>query len=280
MDKRKKDINADVKGGSFYASKGEERLAVALILVLGLLITTFTFHPQMANALSATSSIPNSYNCPDGGHCYGVNDWPGHVGGAFTAVDVVHLTPGNGVVDNELWIADTNLQCQLDTNSGQTSYCDVEGGYVDFSSTAETWFWVDIRPNGGYYHEHDSPPLQKNDYGNVADVTLTQNGVAGQWSISISGGQTTYTGLSTNNPISMYLIQMGQELGGTSGVNSPKATFQDNEWESTGGAWNYQPIDGTIDSMGNPNNPPWAGWDQGHDPAHYPYGGVFYTFSH
>ncbi len=72
---------------------------------------------------------------------------------------------------------------------------------------------------------------------------------------------------------------MGQELGGYTGANAPKATFQDNEWESPGGAWAYQNVDGTIDSYGNPNNPPWAGWDQGHDPAHYQYGGVLYTFT-
>ncbi len=122
MDKRKKDPDADLKG--------EERLAIALMLVLGLLIATIILHPQKVSAASRTSSVPNNYSCLVQ-HCYGVNDWPGHVGGAFTAVDVVHLTPGtDGVIDNELWIADKDLQCQLDPNDNTTAPCDVEGGYV------------------------------------------------------------------------------------------------------------------------------------------------------
>jgi len=165
--------------------------------------------------------------------------------------------------------------CNTDSQ-GDPAPCDVEAGYI-YVNGSEKWFWVDIRPNGGLYNVHYSNPLASGDYGNVVDIQINPNGIAGQWSVQIIGHSTSFGGTSKSNPIAPNAIQIGQELAGFGGANAPKALFEDNEYLSASTGWTYQTVDGKIDYYGAPNNPPWAGWDQGHDPIHYPYGGVLYT---
>lgn len=288
MDKRKKDPNADLKGSSFYASKGEERLAIALMLVLGLLITTITLHPQKVSALSTTSSVPNTltYSCLVVSHCYGVNTWLGSVTGSFTVIDVVNLASGDGAVDNEMWLADNNLdgskQC-LVQQGDSNGKCWVEAGYYHASGNSERWFWADLRPVGGgcygscYFLEHDEGILNSGDYNNVVDITITANGTAKQWSVSVSGGATGFNATSVDNVMSPNRIDIGQELIGTQGANAPHANYQDNTWIKNGE--HYQTVDGTFNYGGTPYNPPWSGWNQNQRPSNSPYGGVRYTCS-
>lgn len=254
----------------------EMYLILIPFLILAQLSVLLILHPQIAHAAPSNSISPQiSYNCFDP-HCYGVNDWFGGTNGVFSAISVVHLSGADYLVDDEEWLFTSNRMCAID-NQGDTAFCDVEAGYIYRNGGNEAWFWVDIRPNGGLYHEHDSPALASGDYGNVADMTINPNGTPGQWSVQIVGHSSSYGGTSTNDSIAPNAIQIGQELYGFGGANAPKALFQDNEWLSSSSGWYYQYVDGTIDYYRNPNNPPWAGWDQGHDPAHYPYGGVLYT---
>lgn len=251
----------------------EVYLTLMPCLILVLLSGPLFLRPQI---IHAASSMPqNSYDCFST-HCYGVNDWFENTNGVFTALSVVHLSGADYSVDNEAWLFTSNEMCATD-NQGDQAPCDVEAGYLYVGGGAETWFWVDIRPNGGLYHLHTSNPLASGDYGNYADIQINANGKAGQWAVSIVGHKSSYSGTSTSNPIAPNAIQIGQELVGFGGANAPTAVFEDNEYDTGSTGWTYQTTDGKIDYYGNPNNPPWAGWYQGDDPAHYPYGGVLYT---
>jgi hypothetical protein len=287
VDKRKKDINSDLKGSTFCASGGEERLAIALMLVLGLLITMFTLHPQKASAASITSSVPNTltYTCLVQ-HCYGVNTWLGSVTGSFTVIDVVNLASGDVSVDNETWLIDNNSnrseQC-IFAPGDDNNACWVEAGYVRFSGDSERWFWADLRPMGGgcfnhcYYIEHDEGILNSGDYNNVVDITIMANGTAKQWSVSVGGHVTGFNATSVDNTMSPNRIDIGQELAGTQGANAPHANYQDNTWIKNGE--HYQTVDGIFNYGGTSYNPPWAGWNQNQRPSNSPYGGVWYTCS-
>jgi hypothetical protein len=289
VNKRKKDTRAESTEGTFYASEGEERLAITLMLILGLLIAMFTFHPQKASAESITSKLPDTltYSCSIPSHCYGANTWLGPTIGSFTVIDAVNLASGDGSIDNEMWLVDNNLngskQCII--APGDSNFkCWVEAGYVHFSGDSQRWFWADLRPQGGgcyqhcYYIEHDEGILNSGDYNNVVDVTLVANGTAGQWSVQVLGHVTGFNATSVDNAMSPNRIDIGQELEGSQGANAPHANFQDNEWYNGAGP-HYQTVDGILDYAGDPNNPPWAGWNQNQRPSNSPYGGVWYTCS-
>src|SRR5712692_2663783 len=154
----------------------EGRLILILFILVAQLAVLFTLHPQVAGAASRTLTIPRTpqsgypcsvpfVSCCTYSHCYGVNDWRGSIGGSFTAITVVKLQPGDGAITDEMWIDDNNLMCPIEPG-GSSIPCEVEAGYViKNDGHGEHWFWVDVRPNGGYYHEHDSNPLQSGDYG-------------------------------------------------------------------------------------------------------------------
>lgn len=269
---------------------GEKRIFLALTLVVGLLITAFTLHPQVAKAASTNLAIPAlTYNCSTS-HCYGVNSWSNteygqtNFTGDETNPDVVSLTPGSsgGGIDNEEWLVDSNQNhsetCIAAQGGTQNGQCWVEAGYNHSYGLSEVWFWADVRPQGGgctthcYYHEHDSGPLSSGDYGNPADFYISK-GSSGQWIVDVSGYSTGLSGSSTYNTMHPTTVEMGQELIGTSGANAPTAYYVGNAWEDSSGTWQYHTLDGQPSSY----NPPWANWYQGQTPSTSPYGGVWYT---
>ena len=288
MDNRKKGSIVDLTEGTFYASGGEERLAIALMLVLGLLIATFTLHSPKASAESIAPKVPDTltYTCLVQ-HCYGENTWLGSILGTFTVIDVVNLASGDVSIDNETWLIDNNLngskQCIFEP--GYTNgKCWVEAGYWHGSGNSERWFWADLRPQGGgcyqhcYYIEHDEGILNSGDYNNVVDVTIVTNGIANQWSVQVLGHVTGFNATSIDNTMSANRIDIGQELAGTQRANAPHANYQDNEWYNGNGP-HYQTVDGQFNYVGASYNPPWSGWNQNQRPSNSPYGGVWYTCS-
>ncbi len=76
---------------------------------------------------------------------------------SFGGADTVYVVSGSAAdwssgkfLDEELWVG---------TNNGPPGSTWVEVGYTygavaGYSGPGPNWFWADMRPNGGGYHEH------------------------------------------------------------------------------------------------------------------------------
>lgn len=218
-------------------------------------------------ALSGTADAQPAYSC--NGHCYAGIDWPNPVNGAETNISIVFITCGNcgGFVTNEMWVIGNygNHACPI-PNTPNVYLCWIEAGYstwgvpnAHFSNScigpngiANCYFWADNRPNGGY-HEH--PTANITQYGVYADFTIERNSTSSPtWDVYVNGGH--YQSTSNNFPVSD--IQIGEELYGTGGANSPYTLWTYNRWRSTrDNSWNFQ---GNSGSPIGPYNPPYGGW--------------------
>ena len=173
-----------------------------------------------------------------------------------------------------MWLAQKNTSCTAVAGYDPTQ-CWVEAGYAN-SGGATHFFWSDVRPcNGCYYYEHDAGALASGDYGNNAFVGIDYNS-ANTWYVYAEGASTGISGYSTNNAMVPDRIQIGQELGGTSGVSTGVAHFTYNQWEGTDGNWHFQTNSGAIAAPGI-GYPPFAWWTT--VPAQGNAGGNWYTYS-
>lgn len=252
-------------------------LTVCSIIVYGIMGT------QTVSAATLAPAIPTTltYSCSTT-HCYGRDEWQGSVSGALTDTSVVHLSSGNGFIDDEMWVAQQSSSGDCANNG---NFCWVEAGYANGDAEngeiGQYFYWADVRPcSCGGYHEHDSPVLSNGDYGNEADVGIFRDD-SSDWGVYVDGADTSISGVSSSQTMQPTIILIGQELAGTSGANAPTAHFTYNYWQNpNNGSWNFQTVDGTLDpcldNQCNPHNPPWAGWVANQTP-HNGNGGNFYT---
>lgn len=202
-----------------------------------------------------------AYSCGDGldgGHCYGDYDWSGATTGSATSIYMVHLTcstscsSAHGFVDNEMWLIDENNPTEYWVESGYESY-------PPGSSSNDSYFWADERPNGGGYNFHDFGQVASGDYQHYTSFTIVKDG-SQYWEVYLGTYTTDYVGYSTSNSMSPSDIVIGLELAGSGGGAAPVAYFNDNEWYDSTLHAHYQ----TYGSDSYPgllsNNPPYASW--------------------
>ncbi len=241
-------------------SGAQEWRLPATVFVLLLLSVSFLMTPRQALALSRSAHTPMmpAYNCPGTTHCYGINDWPGSTTGAFSQISVVQLHAGNGIMNNSVWVSTTSNNHWI------------EAGYaVIYNKSFEFWYWAYV-DDSGVYHEYDSGGLAQGDWNRAANVTIWH--VSGNtWNASIYGNATSWLpgGFTYSN--SPNDINIGQEVGGTSGSSASTATWNDNQWRNSSGTYHYQTSSGSIIA----NNPPYAGW---YSMPSSGYGGDFYAY--
>jgi hypothetical protein len=125
-----------------------------------------------------------------------------------------------------------------------------------------------------YTHTFSDP------YNNYLQADIRWNGGATAWNVALkypwdSGIYFNYPPFTTTyNPMWPNIIEVGEELSGTSGAYSAQHWFATNHWCDAGGNCHFQANDGT-----QPNGqffnapPPYGGWIQ--RPSQNP-GGIWY----
>ncbi|MEO6890104.1 MAG: hypothetical protein ABI456_12185, partial [Ktedonobacteraceae bacterium] len=207
-----------------FSDSQEWKLIVTFFVVNILLMTFFLAVPRQAMANVGaihTVSLP-VYSCGDVGsnHCYGVDDWRGGNTGAYTSINVVQLHAGNGIMNNSVWAWNADTKHWM------------EAGYaVIYNHNYEFWYWAYI-DNNGTYHERDSGAINSGDFGNEASVYVWQSSST-SWQSAIYGWVTNYLPGSVTASIKPNYIQIGQELGGTSGSSAYTANWNYNEWRGS-----------------------------------------------
>lgn len=272
-----------------------KRASLPLSLLLSIMLTSCLLVPQAT--MSRTVANPQYYSCGNAnnnmsGHCYGriAEGLPLSLplfSGAETDVDVQPLSVAPllyGSIFNTMWLAEVfTSQCPR--------ACWIEAGYRADRLHGTHLYWADVRPLAGGcgsakscgYNEHPGPTLQPADYGHPlhSQIVLASYSTGPIWYIDqyVIGGVTQWrNNTSQNNAMSPNDYQIGEELAGsgTTGIsaNAPHVNFINNRYVNPlSGAWTPFTNDGTLQG----NNPPWAGWNQGHTPSTTPYGGQLYV---
>lgn len=143
-------------------------------------------------------------------------------------------------------------------DSGPNLYW-VEDGYwasSSFSSYQE-YFWADHRPVdcGGCVNVHVFGPVPSDDYGYNPQFTIHYVG-NNEYQVTVTSPHYAPNAYSTNNSMTPTLVQMGQELSGTSGASAPDARFSYRYyWDETG---SYIAIDYSYGTTYD--HPPYLGY--------------------
>jgi hypothetical protein len=215
-----------------------------------------------------TPSVVYAYSCGNVGlgHCYGRVDWGGGpINGAAYDASVVHMSTGDGFVDNEMWVSDCDTY---------NPFCNphwVETGYISPANGTEQYFWADFRPQDNNVTEHWLSTVGACDYGNYTHFDIHQTAGSNQFEIDIASCSYGFSGYSNDNAITLNDILVGSELAGSSGASASRAYFVHNQWIGSDNVYHYQNSNGAIHG----DNPPSAGWNT--DPQHSSTGGVLWT---
>jgi hypothetical protein len=246
---------------SFTAWLSNHDSLLTVVVLFSLVAVLIPF----GNVPLARAATQISYNCGDPSadvHCYGQVTWGG-ANGADTRITLHRMNGGNGFVTTEMWLG-----------TSDTAYW-VEAGIASDASfrvsDATAFFWADNRPNGGGYHNHYSSFLSSSDWSQPnALVRITRSG-SSSWNLSVTDNVTSLTGTSTNNNITIGIINIGTELAGTSGASEPTNHFIDNRWLNSSGNFQYQTVNGSRKD----NSPLSSNWTT--PPSSSSTGGNFYT---
>jgi hypothetical protein len=224
-------------------------LMIVIVSVMILLLASFIKNSSPVQAKSNVSTTP-AYACGDvsSNHCYGANRWMGPMYGASTEVGVVQLHAGDGIMNNSLWVG----------NKTHTQW--LEAGYaVITSKNYEFWYFGYINNNGTYKEMDDPYGLVSGSAGDFASpATIYIKNVSGNvWNAAVYGSASRWLpdAVSLTN-FAPDAIDVGEELGGSSGASAPVTTFYYNEWRNASGNYVYQTATGTPTS----ENPPYANW--------------------
>lgn len=244
--------------GTWSTSAWPRRL---LTLILGLsLITAF------ALAVPSTAQARPLYSCGNatgGTHCYAVaysaasNFY--NAQGSTAKITVVQMqcsqcggNPGttSGFISNEIWVFDGNNHW-------------IELGYrarADALNSWEEYFWADKRPVdcSGCINNHTMGNVPSGDYNQYATFTIKRTGST-SFHVTLSSPNASKSGDSTNNTMTVQILEMGQELAGNAGASAPYAHYiYRYYWNSSGTSTaigtNYQFV------MQPPSGPPY--WNQ------------------
>lgn len=247
-------------------------IIVAAVLLLAALSTS-------SHALAATTqtrfhnqaALPNSWSCgnPSSGHCYGQQFWGG-ANGADTRISLDARLRGSAPNDGyyfattEMWLATSNLAYWVE--AGVISEWAVGG------TTNPFYFWADNRPNGGGFAFHFL--AYQCGCGGTTLTRITRNG-SSSWNVLLrDANNTSYTGTSTSNNISIGNIIIGGELyNNDQTAYEPNIYYTNNRWWD-GSNFNYQTNDGVGTNIEYPMR---ANWYNNQDPLHNSTGGVWYT---
>jgi hypothetical protein len=203
-----------------------------------------------------------NYSCT--GHCLAVErtdytDVNTTILGAHTKIDTVHIScnncPYGAFVDNEMWILGDDPNYWVETGistSGQA------GNQVEY-------FW-----GLGYKGSNGLPVnvwqpfavVPSGDYGHPATYWAYKQGAwnSSTFVFQVSNLSATYV-ITQNNPFTVTKIDMGSELGGTSGASAPNARFSYRYAINTN--HNDVGIYGHYYQPEPPDNPPYLGFISG-----------------
>lgn len=213
-------------------------------------------------------SVPSAeahplYSCT--GHCYAYVKWSNAVDGASTYISVEFITCGscNGFVNNEIWYVGSS-----GTEACPSSGCWVETGYSTWGNpnhhvapsctggVANCFFWAQDSSAG--YEEHATANITQ--YGVLAPAEIQRNSSNhNNWDVYINGYH--YTALNNHFGYggTTAVIEIGEELYGTSGAASPRIDWEYNAWLGINGSnYQYQHANGNVPP---PNNPPYGKWE-------------------
>jgi hypothetical protein len=231
-------------------------------------------------SISIFASIPvpsaYAYDCGDyqTDHCYSVFRFGGSdcgtpvyldcIQGFRTQLDIVKLHGGNGFVDNEMWLAN---------NNGKIGW--VEAGYSTNPQDIGLpfYFWGQDEPSTGIFNEGYLGPVADSDFGKGAGLMIQYAGQNHFEVVVDVQGVIRYQLFPQN---SMWTeegrgsIQVGMELAGKSGADSPVAFFAGNSWIDRKKIVHTLTFDAPVQH----DNPPYGNW--GDWPSQMP-GGTFFT---
>jgi hypothetical protein len=247
------------------------RHVVNLLIILIAAVSLFA--GNLASTAYAASAQPLANCSIVGDYCYGYANWPGGITGTSTEIEVTFITCGTctGHVSNETWITDSNCGCDIEAGYSTHGPDSSDNKYntCDPNQAANCYFWADLRPNGGSYHEHTVGNIPKGDYGGYATYEIYLNsgtnddcgGVItshADWTVYIAGPSNDHWDQrSTCNQMYPNSIQTGEELE-NSGAASPATLWIDNQWQNLPrDNWTYQ---GNNGSGNISNDPPKGYW--------------------
>ncbi len=176
----------------------------------------------------------DTYSCGDAfGHCYAVATWTNsslsttQLAGVLADISYTNLNGGDGFVENEIWLVQTNSPPCADVNP--IDFCWAEVGMTASSGQfpGTHFFWADNTPTSGYtFHDLGVVPPSDQDPKNPDLFAITYDG-SGVWQVAIVGlasGSALIFAYSYDAMIPNR-AEMGQELEGTSGASAGSADF-------------------------------------------------------
>jgi len=194
------------------------------------------------------SKVAFAYNCTSP-HCYGVTIWNGNVDGSATYLMVRHIYDNNGYgfINNEMWLADGNGSKWI------------EAGYKANAGSVQ-FFWSE-QPPGGTFVRHLLGNVPSSQFDRNVSVEL--HAYSTYMTASIYSSYVNYNDTTCENPNigcwrgDMNMIEIGEELNGTSTGSAPQASWSLNQYVQ-GNGYYYQTRQGDYVSI---TNPPGAGWN-------------------
>jgi hypothetical protein len=259
-----------------------DRCITTLFVLIVLLGSFFVLSGSALAAAASTTTpqIPLSGWCDSSlPRCYAVRDWPGHTGGAVTAINpfgALRCYGCIGFIDDEMWFLDPNSsQCMND----MYGVCQVEAGVATYPASnpkdcnpghdSTCLFWADIRPDPGGFH--DWPLYTFGADGVSLSPYLIYITIANASGFSSSGSTWVITtniyqygswiagpsGQSTSNSMNVNEIEIGSELSDSHG-SADVFYLQYNQWMDGSGGWHYQTTTGNNNSTNPPPTGQWA----------------------
>ena len=208
----------------------------------------------------ASPYVAEAYNCspPNYDNCYGTYRWDGWNIGAETSIKVVTLVSGGGDrhITNAMWLGDAGRTCSV------AAACWVEAGYTtdQDDNGINKYYFADVRP-GQSYAETMIQTVPESHVNGYVKVAIWRN--VGSFTVRIQSpsGGTIFHGYSEPNSMQVNLVEIGQELRGSSSQSAPTAYWRYNKWKDEfTSQWNYQSSEPNNNNNFSSDNPPYAAW--------------------
>lgn len=227
------------------------RRLMRVVIVLVMAGLPASLNVSKMRTAAAYDCTPKNFN-----NCYGTYRWDGWNIGAVTSIKVVELTSGGGDrhISNVMWLGDVNRTCSA------VASCWIEAGYTTDQNAngVNKYYYADRRP-GKPYAETMLQAIPSSHFEGYATIAIWRN--VGSFTVRISNpsGGTIFHGYSESNAMKVDLIEIGQELRGSSGQSAAIAYWRFNRWKDEfSSQWNYQSNEVSPDPPSS--NPPYAGW--------------------
>jgi hypothetical protein len=184
------------------------------------------------------SQSAKAYSCGTGtsGHCYALAEsyLGAIINGGAVSIMTTHLSAGSGssgwFIDNEEWVMQTS---GCSSSYGQSW---VEVGEETVQSSAQRYFWADVRPVDCTFFKQYFANVPSGDYGYYTYFQIYRKDST-DWTITVSSQTGYWSGTSTNNSMHPDDINQGMELAGQSGASAPATQYTNRYYKDTTNTW-------------------------------------------